>query len=200
MLTALYFGSFNPIHIGHLALANYLTECTSIGQLWFVPSPMNPLKDSRELLPYDLRCDCIERTVQNDERFRVLRLEQILPAPHYTIRSLRSVSMLYPNHEFTLLIGADNWVSFDLWRDHDRILAQYPLTIYPRLGYEVDEAALPSNCTYVREAPYIDISSTEVRAAMLKGQDLRYWLPCSDTYDEIATALRMLSDKAEEIK
>ncbi|WP_373774935.1 nicotinate (nicotinamide) nucleotide adenylyltransferase [Porphyromonas loveana] len=190
MQTGLYFGSFNPIHIGHLALANYLTEHTSIRQLWFIPSPINPLKNSRELLPYELRCRLIEQAVRGDHRFRVLRIESTLPAPHYTVRTLRALSMLHPDQLFTLLIGADNWLSFDRWQDHQRLLDHYPLTIYPRLGYKIDEASLPSSCHYVLEAPRIEISSTAIRSGILQGRDLRYWLPQPDTYNVIAAALR----------
>ena len=162
MLTGLFFGSFNPMHIGHLALANYLTEYTPIRQLWFVPSPLNPLKNTQELLP----------------------------SPHYTIRTLRALSMLYPHHRFALLIGADNWQSFDRWKDHHRLMAKYELIIYPRFGYEVDDTTLPTGCRYIHDAPRIEISSTQIRTSILEGKDLRYWLPLPESQDVIASALQ----------
>lgn len=190
MLTGLFFGSFNPMHIGHLALANYLTEYTPIRQLWFVPSPLNPLKNIQELLPYDLRCELIEQAIRKDIRFQVLRIEELLPSPHYTIRTLRALSMLYPHHRFALLIGADNWQSFDQWKDHHRLMAKYELIIYPRFGYEVDDTTLPTGCRYIHDAPRIEISSTQIRTSILEGKDLRYWLPLPESQDVIASALQ----------
>ena len=174
MLTGLFFGSFNPMHIGHLALANYLTEYTPIRQLWFVPSPLNPLKNTQELLPYDLRCELIEQAIRKDIRFQVLRIEELLPSPHYTIRTLRALSMQ----------------SFDRWKDHHRLMAKYELIIYPRFGYEVDDTTLPTGCRYIHDAPRIEISSTQIRTSILEGKDLRYWLPLPESQDVIASALQ----------
>ncbi len=186
---ALYFGSFNPMHIGHLALANYLTEYSDFEELCFVPSPLNPLKDSQDILSYELRCNIVDKSVEADDRFSVERLECILPQPHYTVRTLRALSMLYPQKQFVLLIGADNWNSFERWYEHDRIVANWPICIYPRRGYKIDASSLPANCEYIADAPCIDVSSTTIRNSMRQGLDLRYWLPNPESFDQIKKEL-----------
>lgn len=176
-LIGLFFGSFNPIHIGHMAIANYVLEEAGLEEVWLLPSPMNPLKTSDELLPYDLRCRMIVETIDGDARFRLNTIEQKLPSPHYTILALQALSVLHQDCQFFLVIGADNWLNFDHWYAHSRILLGWPLIVYPRPSVEVEPSSLSNGSIYLAHAPLLEISSSIIRSAFLLGKDYRYWLP-----------------------
>ncbi|MGL4851598.1 MAG: nicotinate (nicotinamide) nucleotide adenylyltransferase, partial [Phocaeicola sp.] len=142
--TALFGGSFNPIHLGHLALANYLCEWGEVDELWFLVSPQNPLKTGvNELWDDQLRLELVEAAIANYPKFKVCDIEFHLPRPSYTIHTLRALSQQYPERHFTLVIGADNWQLFSKWSHPEEIIANYSILIYPRPGFEVDSAALP---------------------------------------------------------
>lgn len=169
-------GSFNPIHIGHLALANYLCEFASLDEVWFMVSPLNPLKPGGELLPDARRLELVKLAIDGYNRFRASDFEFHLPLPSYTVHTLRSLKTEYPEHDFRLIIGSDNWQVFHQWYDWESILAENKLIIYPRPGYEVQEEELPPNVQLV-QAPLLDISSTFVRRSIQAGKDIRFFLP-----------------------
>ncbi len=183
----LFFGSFNPIHVGHMAVANYIVEETELSELWLLPSPMNPLKNSTELLPYNVRCQLISEAIAGDKRIKLNTIERTLPSPHYTILALQALSVLHPDHLFHLIIGADNWSQFDRWYAYSRILLTWPLIIYPRRGHEINEADLPPGSIYLKQAPQIEISSTAIRASYLSNKDYRHWLPNPESWFLLGT-------------
>ncbi|MDR0995889.1 MAG: nicotinate-nucleotide adenylyltransferase [Tannerella sp.] len=173
----LYGGSFNPVHIGHLALANWLREYAGLDEVWFMPSPQNPLKASGDLLDAGLRLEMLRLAVGDVPGFRVSDYEYHRPAPSYTIDTLRSLKADFPDKNFHLLIGADNWVDFPLWKDYREILATTPLLIYPRRGCEVSVPARLTQVRYFSAAPLVEIASADIRRAFQEGRDLRFFLP-----------------------
>lgn len=169
-------GSFNPIHIGHLALANYLCEYEDLDEIWFLVSPHNPLKERDGLWPEELRLQMVKQAIQGYPKFRASDFEFHLPRPSYMVNTLCHLCQSYPEHKFSLIIGSDNWDAFPRWHKYDEILSEYPIIIYPRLGYVVDETSLPESVRLVK-TPVFDISSTFIRKAIDEGKDVRYFLP-----------------------
>ena len=149
-------GSFNPVHIGHVMLADYIAQCAEadpIDEVWLMLSPLNPLKVSPgELVP------------ENDR-------------PSYTIDSLQALARAYPSCRFSLIIGSDNWAIFDRWRNSREIIERFSPVIYPRPGYGVDAATLPEGVSLIPDAPVTDISSTMLRRAIAAGKDMTCFLP-----------------------
>ena len=171
----IYSGSFNPIHIGHLALANYLCEFEGLDEVWFLVTPHNPLKAQEGLMEDNLRLQLVKAAVAEYPRFRASDFEFHLPKPSYTIHTLEALKQKYPDMVFTLIVGADNWVCFDRWFEAKRIVDEFSLMIYPRPGYAVERESLPLHVTLV-DAPNIEVSSTFIRQAMAEGRDVRYFL------------------------
>ncbi|MBP8777915.1 MAG: nicotinate-nucleotide adenylyltransferase [Bacteroidaceae bacterium] len=175
---AVYGGSFNPIHIGHLALANYLCEWGEVDEVWFLISPQNPLKIIRDLLPEELRLDLVRAAIADYPRFKASDFEFHLPKPSFTYRTLEALKKEYPDFEFILLMGADNWLIINQWRNYEAIIAENRILIYPRLGYSISESALPSTVRLIN-APVFEFSSSAIRQALREGKDLRFFLPPS---------------------
>jgi len=175
MRIGLFFGSFNPVHIGHLAVANYMAEFTDLQQIWFVISPQNPLKKTASLLEDHKRRTLLEIAIENDDRFRICDIEFRLPKPSYTIDTLIHLKESYPLHEFALIMGSDGLSTFYKWKNHTVIEQNYDRYIYPRPGFEVDPAE-HSRITRV-DAPQIEISSTFIRHALRAKRDIRHFLP-----------------------
>lgn len=176
--TGIFSGSFNPIHIGHLALANYLCEFEGLDEVWFLVTPHNPLKEKADLWPDEFRLKLVRAAIEDYPKFKASDFEFTLPQPSYTINTLNALSRHYPDRKFHLIIGSDNWLTFNRWYKADEILANYPLIIYPRPGYSVDfdsRANLPTNVV-LSQAPVFDISSTFIRGSLKSGHDIRYFL------------------------
>lgn len=172
----LLFGSFNPIHIGHLALANYILEYSSLDEIWFVISPQNPFKESNELIEEKMRIRMVEIAIKPEPRFKACDIEIELPRPSYTINTLKKLQESYPLHQFTLIMGSDNLLSIDRWKDVSDILSTFPIIVYPRPGYPIQ--SLPQEAKInVLEAPLLDISSTLIRKAIANGKRLQFLLP-----------------------
>lgn len=173
--TGIFGGSFNPIHIGHLALANYLCEYGGLDEVWFLVSPHNPLKQQADLWDDQLRLELVRLAVAGYPRFRVSDVEFRLPRPSYMIHTLDCLQQTHPDREFVLVVGADNWSLFPRWYKSDEILSRFRLLVYPRPGYPVDAASLPAGVTLV-QTPLLEISSTFIRQALSEGRDVRYFL------------------------
>lgn len=173
--TGIFGGSFNPIHIGHLALANYLCEYGGLDEVWFLVSPHNPLKQQADLWDDQLRLELVRLAVAGYPRFRVSDVEFRLPRPSYMIHTLDCLQQTHPDREFVLVVGADNWSLFPRWYKSDEILSRFRLLVYPRPGYPVDAASLPTGVTLV-QTPLLEISSTFIRQALSEGRDVRYFL------------------------
>jgi nicotinate-nucleotide adenylyltransferase len=175
MKIGLFFGSFNPVHIGHLAIANYILEYTSIQQLWFVISPRNPLKPKQILLAEYHRRTLMELAIDREPRFHVSDVEFAMPKPSYTIDTLTLLKEKHPSHSFVIIMGADGLLAFNQWKDYQRIEENYLRYVYPRPGYRVNPAD-HRNITLVN-APRIEISSSFIREALINRKNIRFFLP-----------------------
>ncbi len=168
-------GSFNPVHIGHLALANYLCEYEGLDEVWFMVTPHNPLKEEKDLMDDRLRLELVQLAVEGYPKFRASDFEFRLSRPSYTVHTLDELKRTYPGHRFSLIIGSDNWALFPRWYESARILAENRIIIYPRPGHPIDAASLPSHARLVA-SPVFEISSTFIRKALGEGKDIRYFL------------------------
>lgn len=173
----LYFGSYNPIHIGHLAIANYMVEYTNVDQLWFVVSPQNPHKKKMNLLADHHRLEMVERAIGNDERFRASNIEFNLPKPSYTIDTLAYLKERHPNNQFVILMGSDNLEYFHKWKNYETIVENYGVIVYPRPGFDESKVKSHKNISIADGAPLMEVSSSFIRKAIKEGKDVRYFLP-----------------------
>lgn len=176
MKVGLYFGSFNPIHIGHLAIANYFVAFSDIDKLWFVISPHNPLKEKKSLLNDQARFDMVELAIANDINMEACNVEFNLPQPSFTIDTLTYLSEKHPNYQFVLLMGSDGLSTFNKWKNADVLIKNYPRYVYPRNTDNTEVFQQHKNIKVIT-APKIEISSTFIRNSIAKGKDIRHFLP-----------------------
>ncbi len=176
METGLFFGSFNPVHIGHLALAEYMTEHTPLREVWFVVSPHNPLKVKETLLDDNLRLEMVHLAVDDDKRFRVSDIEFRMPRPSYTVDTLTYLTEKYPKNSFSLIMGEDNLETFHKWKNSEFIIDNYHRYIYPRISGTPADPAKHRNCSFI-PAPRIEVSSSLIRQSIRDGKSVRHLLP-----------------------
>lgn len=176
MHVALYFGSFNPIHIGHLKLAEYLIENQLADEVWFVVSPSNPLKKQSDLLDEYIRLDMLVLAIHDQPRFKACDIEFTMPVPSYSIDTLHLLSSQFPDYQFELIIGSDNALVFDQWKNPMQLLEEYPVLVYPRRDYNFAEVANKYPQMKLLKTPYFDISSTEIRESIVQKKDVSLWL------------------------
>ncbi len=176
MKVGLFFGSFNPIHVGHLIIANTIYESSDCKEIWFVISPQNPLKKSKSLAHEFDRYDLVEAAISEDYHFRPCDVEFHMPKPSYTIDTLTYLSEKHPTKDFALIIGSDNLVSFKKWKNYELILERYSLLVYPRPG-NIHSELMDHKHVSVIEAPLLDISASYIRERVRQGKSLKYLLP-----------------------
>lgn len=174
--TGIFGGSFNPIHNGHISLARQLLDKAGLDEIWFVVSPQNPLKQRGQLLDDDKRLQMVKEALAHEPHMTASDYEFHLPRPSYMWDTLQSLSHDYPENQFTLLIGGDNWNCFDRWYHHDDIIRHYPIVIYPRDTSNIDPALLPPHVKLVN-TPLYSISSTEIRQRIRNGLSIKGWVP-----------------------
>lgn len=177
-------GSFNPIHVGHVMLANFMSEFTYLDEVWMVVTPQNPLKESNSLLSDDIRLRMTEIALKNFERVKCSDVEFTMPRPSYTINTLNKLREEHPDKEFTLIIGGDNWVRFSEWKEYKKLLRQFKILIYPRLGEEIIIPEELSETVVEVKAPIIEVSSTFIRESIKSGKNVRAFVP-DEVYDFI---------------
>jgi len=176
MHIGLFFGSFNPIHVGHMVLANYMLSFTDLEKIWFVVSPHNPLKNKSALLNQHQRLRLVDLAIGDHDHMRSSNIEFSLPQPSYTIHTLVHLQEKYPEQKFSLIMGQDNLQSFAKWKNFEEILKKHRLYVYPRPNANSEQFnAHPQ--VFLTEAPLMDISSTFIRAAIKDKKDVRFFVP-----------------------
>ena len=174
----LYFGSFNPIHVGHRIIANYFVEYSDLDRVWFIVSPQSPFKKESSLLPDYQRLELVRLAIEDDIRFRASDIEFTLDKPNYTVRTLAYLSEKYPDYEFTLLMGSDQLPHFEKWQNYETILEFYKILVYERPNFLQESTPLGKHpsITFIK-APLMEISSSFIRKSIKEGKDMRYMLP-----------------------
>ena len=176
MLIGLFFGSFNPIHVGHMIIASYMVEFSYVDEVWFVVSPQNPLKDRNMLIDEQQRLEMVKCAIGEDRRFSACDIEFSLPKPSYSIDTLHKLYELYPEKKFGIIMGSDGLDTFGMWKNNKEIIKLCKRFIYPRSGENRSGDLKVENGTVVN-APLLDISSTFIRKAIKDGKDLSYFVP-----------------------
>ena len=178
MKIGIFGGSFDPIHIGHAIIAQHIISSGVVDRLWFMVSPMNPLKADKERRVADTdRLRMVEMVSRPMEGVETSAFEFSMPKPSYTIDTLNALQAKFPDDEFYLVIGADNWQLFNKWRNSEEIIAKYHLLIYPRLSFEVIIPDELKERVQLVDAPIIELSSTEIRTRLSNNQSVRYYVP-----------------------
>lgn len=184
MKVGLFFGSFNPIHIGHLVIAEYILEFSDLSEIWFVVSPQNPLKNPDDLEKDEHRLNMARLAVhENNRRLKVCDIEMSMPRPSYTIDTLKKLGELYPGNEFVLIIGSDTLQTLPQWKNYNELVSNYDFLVYPREcnAYKQD---FPTERFSLVDAPIIGISSTHIRSIIAKDKDVLGYVP-DDVWDYI---------------
>ena len=170
-------GSFNPIHVGHALIASYVVENSELDSLWLMVSPQNPLKEGKGMMSDYHRLRMSELVSRRLQNVITSAFEFDLPKPSYTIDTLNALQEKFPDDEFYLVIGADNWCLFDKWKAGDEIIEKYHILIYPRRGYEINIPEQYSSKVSIVDAPLIEISSTQIRERLSQMKDITFYVP-----------------------
>ncbi len=172
----LFFGSFNPIHAGHVIIANYMVEFEGMDEVWFIISPQSPFKNKSELTSEEVRFEMVSRAVDRLKRITASNIEFNMPQPSYTINTLNLLAEKYSHNQFHLIMGSDNIINIRRWREADTIIERYPILVYPRNGYTINTEELTDKIK-ITNAPVVDISSTMIREWISAGHDVRAFMP-----------------------
>lgn len=175
MKIGLYFGSFNPVHIGHLIIANHVANNTSLDQIWFVISPQNPLKKGNSLLNEHHRKHLIDLSIEGEKKLRTSNVEFKLPKPSYTIDTMTYLCEKYPQHTFSIIMGSDSFSNIKRWKNYELLLKNYEIYIYERPGFKVKEA--PGAVITILSAPLLEISSTHIRELIQLKKSIKFLVP-----------------------
>lgn len=176
MTIGLYFGSFNPVHNGHLIIANHIANYTSLDRIWFVISPQNPFKEKSSLINENHRKHLIDLAIEGEKKLRSSNIEFKLPIPSYTIDTLTYLEELHPKNQFSIIVGSDSFQNIHKWKNSETLLKNFPIIIYERPGFRVDKKKLNAN-TLLLKAPLLDISSTMIRQMIREKKSIRYLVP-----------------------
>jgi nicotinate-nucleotide adenylyltransferase len=177
MKTGLFFGSFNPIHTGHLIVAQQMLNAANLEKIWFVLSPQNPLKTVSGLIDENLRLKLVEKAIAGNDKFEICKTELEMPRPSYTIDTLTRLKQEYPSHEFSLILGSDNLASFESWKSYQALFNENDLHIYMR--GPVEEKWKSFSRIRFHDLPYIHISATYIREKARRNEEIRYLVPDS---------------------
>ncbi len=176
MKIGLFFGSFNPIHTGHLIIASYMAHHTDLDKIWLVVSPHNPLKKVDDLINTYDRLEMAKLATETSEKLEVSDIELKLPRPSYTIDTLTHLHEKFPQHQFVLIMGSDNLKSLHKWKNYEVLLRDYPIYVYPRPGFDDAVFSTHSSVT-ITDTPLIEISSTFIRKSIAQNKNVQYFLP-----------------------
>jgi nicotinate-nucleotide adenylyltransferase len=175
MKIGLFFGSFNPVHTGHLIIANHFLNTTDLEKIWFIVSPQNPFKESKTLLSEYHRLHLLKIATEDDNRIKVSDIEFNLPKPSYTATTLINLEEKYPGNQFGIIMGSDSFQNLHKWKNFETIVKNYPIYIYPRKGFDIKNEI---NATLITvDAPLVEISATEIRQLTKEKKSIRYMVP-----------------------
>lgn len=177
MNVGLYFGSFNPVHIGHLIIVNHILNETELQKIWFVVSPQNPFKKSESLLNEYDRLHLVQKAIEEDFRLKAIDIEFSLPRPSYSAHTLSYLSEKYPEHSFFIIMGGDSFQNIGKWKNAEVIIKNFPIIIYNRPGFEIENKAGAN--IKVMDAPLLQISATHIRELAKAGKSIRYLVPAA---------------------
>lgn len=177
----LYFGSFNPIHFGHIQIARYILNQQQFDSIWFVPSPQNPHKDRSILIPSKIRLQWVKQAISEEKNMQCCDIEFKLPQPNFTIDTVTKLKSEYPDIQFELIIGADNLENFHLWKDAEKLAIITPLNVYPRTDFPIQESLKKFN-PKILNAPLHEVSATRIREAFMNPNSesekwIQEWVP-----------------------
>lgn len=175
MKIGLYFGSFNPVHVAHLIIANHILNETDIEKIWFIVSPQNPFKSENGLLNEYHRLHLIRLATEDDNRIKVSDIEFNLPRPSYTTSTLAYLAEKHPEHEFCIIMGSDSFQNLHKWKNAEVIIKHYPVYVYVRPGFEVENTI--GARLHLLEAPLLQLSATHIRKYIWEGKSVRYMVP-----------------------
>jgi nicotinate-nucleotide adenylyltransferase len=175
MKIGLYFGSFNPIHTGHLIIANHILNETDLQKIWFMVSPQNPFKKSESLLNEYDRLHLVQKAIEGDDRLKASDIEFNLPKPSYTVHTLAYLLEKYPTYQFSIIMGSDGFQNLDKWKNAEVIIRDYPILIYERPGFKVNNTF--GARVQVMNAPLLEISATYIRRLIKEGKSIKYLVP-----------------------
>jgi nicotinate-nucleotide adenylyltransferase len=176
MKIGLYFGSFNPIHNGHLIIANHILNNSDVDQIWFVVSPQNPFKETAVLLNEYDRLFLVKLAVEDEPQLKASDVEFKLPRPSYTIDTLAYLEEKYPQHAFCIIMGSDSYQNINKWKNHEILVKKYPIIVYQRPGYQI-KVGESKNEPKILKAPLLEISATSIRQNIKQGKSIRYLVP-----------------------
>lgn len=176
MKIGLFFGSFNPVHNGHLMIANYICETTDLDKVWLVVSPQNPFKEKETLLNEYDRLLLVNLAIENNNNLKASNIEFNLPKPSYTIDTLTHLQEKYPQHQFALIMGSDNLATLHKWKNHELLLKNHEIFVYQRRGFDDNPYPNHSGIHFLK-FPYIDISATFIRENIRNGVSMQFFLP-----------------------
>jgi nicotinate-nucleotide adenylyltransferase len=178
MKVGLFFGTFNPIHIGHMIIANYIAEFSDLDEVWFVITPQSPFKQKKSMLSNHHRLALVNIAVENYPKLKASNIEFNLPQPNYTVNTLVHMEEKYPNYQFCLIMGEDNLKGFHKWKNYETILQNYELYVYPRISEGKIEHQFKNHSKIHKvNAPIVQISSTFIRKAIKQGKNVSTMLP-----------------------
>ena len=185
MKIGLYFGSFNPVHVGHLIIVNHILNESELEMIWFIVSPLNPFKDSHNLMNEYDRLHLVKKAIEEDPRLKASDIEFSLPKPSYTVHTLAYLKEKYPDHSFSIIMGSDSFQNLGKWKNPETLIENYPIIIYKRPGFDVNNK-LNANIT-IMDAPLLEISSTHIRRLIKAGKSIKYLVP-SNIEEEILSS------------
>ena len=184
MQIGLYFGSFNPIHVGHLIIANHILNETGLQKVWFVVSPQNPFKKSDTLLNEYDRFHLVQKAIEGDDRLKASDIEFSLPKPSYTVHTLAYLKEKYPDNQFSIIMGSDSFQNLGNWKNAEVIIHNYPIVVYKRPGFEINNNQGAN--LQIMNAPLLEISATYIRELIKDGKSIKHLVPPA-VEEEIST-------------
>jgi nicotinate-nucleotide adenylyltransferase len=175
MKIGLYFGSFNPVHVAHLIIANHVLNETDIEKVWFIVSPQNPFKNESTLLNEYHRLHLVRLATEQDNRIKASDIEFTLPRPSYTVNTLAYLSEKFPEHEFCIIMGSDSFQNLHKWKNSEVIIKNYQIYVYRRPGFDIDNQS--GAHLHVLNAPLLELTATHIRKYIAEGKSIRYMVP-----------------------